>query len=77
MMCAADICRSSLGETVAEVGVSEMKTEQLRDDPAMKENRDHRNGMELKLEEEILKDSGDKDRQKQEGGKGEQAGGRN
>lgn len=66
MMCAADVCWSSLGGTVAEVGVSEMKTEQLRDDPTMKENGEHRNGMELKLEEEIIKDSGDEDRQKQE-----------
>lgn len=46
--------------------MSEMKTEQLKDDPAMKENGEHRNDKELKLEEEILKDSGDEDRQKQE-----------
>lgn len=46
--------------------MSEMKTEQLRDDLTMKDNGDHRNGMELKLGEEILKDNGDEDRQKQE-----------
>lgn len=56
MMCAADVCRLSLGGTVAKVGVSEVKTEQLRDGPTTKENRDHRNGTELKLEEETLED---------------------
>lgn len=66
MACVADVCRASLGGPVAEVGVSEMKTEQLREDLTMKENRDHRSGVELKLEEEIPKDSVDKDRQKQE-----------
>lgn len=53
MMCAADVCRSSLGGTVAEVGVSE-------------KNRDHRNGKEPKLEREILKDTSNKDKEKQE-----------
>lgn len=65
MMCVADACRLSPGGTVAEIGLSEMKTEQLRDDPAMKVKGEPRKGMELKLEEEIVKDS-DEDRQKQE-----------
>lgn len=64
-VCVCDACRLSPGGTVAEVGVSETKTEQLRDGPATKENRDPGTGMELKPEGEMVKDS-DEDRQKQE-----------
>lgn len=45
--------------------MSETKTEQLRDDPAGKENGDPGTGMELKPEGGMVKDS-DEDRQKQE-----------
>lgn len=64
-VCVCDACRSSPGGTVAEVGVSETKTEQLRDDRATKESGDPGTGMELKPEGEMVKDS-DEDRQKQE-----------